>query len=323
MSTTEPPWVGSDTWYSLTGGADAAAAFFNVRTGTVCAELPDGMRDGVRRRSAPTDGPWAVPTVAAPPELPSELAPQCGVNSDDGMLLPEITSWGSSAMLFTAVHGVNLVRDEKPEHLPEDFTVYLARAWAARARARSVSWGLRALHWCEQHESPLPKARDPNYLTFEEASTNPWVVALDAVSPSQREVHVDVHGKADRVGEADLDVGVGALRAAYGDSAADEVADAVSRALREAVGPEYTVDSRPRLQGCWRSVPRRTLTQSSALLGYAVPLQCEIGYRLRRALGRDRALCARIADAFVAVAPTVAMTVARVRTLRVTHGFSV
>ena len=65
----------------------------------------------------------------------------------------------------------------------------------------------------------------------------------------------------------------------------------------------FTVDARPRLQGCWRSVPRRTLTQSSASLGFEVPLQLEIGYSLRRALGRDRALCTRVAQAFVACAP--------------------
>ena len=140
-------------------------------------------------------------------------------------------------------------------------------------------------------------------LTFDEAAANPWVVALDALGPDQREVHVDVHGKADRDGEADCDVGVGALRATRGDHAADDVAVTVTKALQEALGASFTVDSRPRLQGCWRSVPRRTLTQSSALLGYEVPLQLEIGYKLRRALGRDRALSARVADAFVKCAP--------------------
>lgn len=207
-------------------------------------------------------------------------------------------------MLFTAVHGVNLARDGKPEHLPEDFTVYLARAWAARVEGASLSWSLRALEWCERHEAPLPNARDPNYLTVDEADANPWVVALGRLRESRREVHVDVHGKADREGEADCDVGVGALRAAQGDEVAQDVANAVTRALEEALGTTYTVDSRPRLQGCWRSVPRRTLTQSSARLGYEVPLQLELGYKLRRALGRDRALTARVADAFVACSPS-------------------
>ena len=249
--------------------------------------------------------PYALP----PAELPLELAPHDG---DHDILQPEVSQWGERAMLFTAVHGVNLARDEKPEHLPEDFTAHLARAWAAHTKGVSASWGLRALEWCERHEAPLPMARDPNYLTFDEAATNPWVVALDALGPNQREVHIDVHGKADREGEADCDVGVGALRATLGDHTADEVAHVVARALQEALGASFTVDSRPRLQGCWRSVPRRTLTQSSALLGYQVPLQLELGYNLRRALGRDRALSASVADAFVKCAPLCISALRRV-----------
>ena len=134
--------------------------------------------------------------------------------------------------------------------------------------------------------------------------------------PTPRGLHVDVHGKADRVGEADLDVGVGALRAHCGDAIADTVAHTVANALRAALafcgaaefgkstkadgsqGRGYTVDAQPRLQGCWRSVPRRTLTQSSVRLGY-IPVQLELGYHLRRALGRDRELCKRVGEAFV------------------------
>ncbi len=305
------PWIASDTWFALGG----ASSYFNVRTGTVSAVPPDGVcdsprADGRRRRSAADTGPWAVPFASPPEELPFELAPRD--NAGDDMLQPEVSLWGTRSMLFTAVHGVNLARDEKPEHLPEDFTTYLARAWASRAEGVSASWGLRALEWCERHEAPLPNARDPNYLTFEEAAANAFVVAMETLRPSQREVHVDVHGKADREGEADCDVGVGALRATRGDHAADDVAATVTRALQAALGASFTVDSRPRLQGCWRSVPRRTLTQSSALLGYAVPLQLELGYSLRRALGRDRALSTRVADAFVACAPLCVAAARRV-----------
>ena len=204
-------------------------------------------------------------------------------------------------MLFTAPHGVNLARDEKPEHLPEDFTAYLARAWATHCRGASISWNARAHDWCCEHERPLPGARDPNYLSQDEAADNSWVRALGSVSGRAR-VHVDVHGKADRDGEASLDVGVGALRAQRGDAAADAVADTVAAALRGALGAEYSVDSRPRLQGCWKSVPRLSLTQSSSRLGL-VAMQLEIGYTLRRALGRDRRLCVRVAEAFAVCAP--------------------
>ena len=44
-------------------------------------------------------------------------------------------------LVFTAPHGINLLRDGRPEHLPEDFTSYIAKAWAARARGASVCWG--------------------------------------------------------------------------------------------------------------------------------------------------------------------------------------
>ena len=115
-------------------------------------------------------------------------------------------------------------------------------------------------------------------------------------------MHLDVHGKGDRPHDADCDGGVGALRAHRGSEAADAVADAVAAALQEVLGGKYQVDARPRLQGCWRTVPRRTLTQSSSRLGF-VPIQLELGYALRRALGRDRALCTRVAASFAACAP--------------------
>ena len=174
---------------------------------------------------------------------------------------------------------------------------------------------------CDRCLLPSPPQRDPNYLTEAEAEENAWVAALAHI-PLPRGLHVDVHGKADREGEADLDVGVGALRAHSGHTGCDGLADTVAGILADALraalaagcaadaatpaaagGPEdFSVDARPRLQGCWRSVPRRTLTQSSARLGY-VPVQLELGYRLRRALGRDRGLCTRVAAAFTECAP--------------------
>jgi len=73
---------------------------------------------------------------------------------------------------------------------------------------------------------------------------------------------------------------------------------------RRRAHPTQTVYAHPfrRLQGCWRSVERRSLTQSSARLGYA-PIQLELSYRLRRALGRDRQLCEQVAAAFAASEP--------------------
>jgi hypothetical protein len=299
-----PPWVDSDTVYA----AAPTGPFYNVRTGVISTEPPSGLRaNGERRKSAPTCGAWALPFASPPQLLPAELipaAPAAGVCNPGMMLTPDVERWGARTLLFTAPHGINLARDEKPEHLPEDFTTYLARAWAAHTGGVSVSWGGAALQWSDEFEQPLPGARDPNYLTEQEAAANVWVVALGALSTG-RGMHVDVHGKADRAGECDCDVGVGALRAEHGDSAADAFADAVSGALRRALAPEFSVDSRPRLQGRWRSVPRRTLTQSSARLGFW-PLQLEVGYALRRALGRDRALCARVADAVLACASTCA-----------------
>ena len=156
-TSTAGPWVASDTWYALAGARETR--YLNVRTGTVSAALPDGIRDnpradGARRRSAADDGPWAVPFASPPADLPVELAPHDG--ESEAILRPEVCSWGARALVFTAVHGVNLARDGKPEHLPEDFTVYLARAWAAHTHGVSASWGLRALEWCERHEAPLP-----------------------------------------------------------------------------------------------------------------------------------------------------------------------
>ena len=306
-------------------------------------------------------------------------------------------------LVFTAPHGINLLRDGRPEHLPEDFTSYIAKAWAAQARGASVCWGGAALAWCTRNQRALPGARDPNYLTEAEADaqSNAWVRALHDLKlslpppPSDLEgthaarckppldmseaeaeaeagagadarpapliqgFHVDVHGKADRAGEADLDVGVGALRASFGDEIADRVADVVAEALWAALerggagggaggggaggggaggggaggggaggdaagdgepvqaASTMSVDARPRLQGCWRSVPRWTLTQSSVRLGF-VSVQLEMGYGLRRALARDRILCAHLADAFVECAPACLEAVAA-HTCSVSH----
>ena len=225
------------------------------------------------------------------------------------MLQPDVELWapGSEGRLtFTAPHGVNLERDGKPEHLPEDFTTYLARAWAAHTAGASVAWPAAALAWVTANERPLPGARDPNYLTEEEAPANAWVAALERLQPDEgcRGLHVDVHGKRDDLpGERDVDVGVGAVREWVSGDAADAVALEVHAALEGILRPAgFTVDAAPRLQGAWRSVPRRTLTQSAVRLGY-VSVQLELGYRVRRALGRDRSLCLRVAEALAASAP--------------------
>ena len=66
----------------------------------------------------------------------------------------------------------------RDEHLPEDFTAFLARDWAHESNGRSITWPAAAMAWCDRHEKPLPGARDPNYLTPAEAHDNPWAVAL-------------------------------------------------------------------------------------------------------------------------------------------------
>ena len=313
-----------DTWFAVcVAGGSGARQYINVRTGTASNAPPSGcFADGRRRRSAAASGPWAVPFTSPPPELPSELRHThgCGYGgpgraartsfpssaASRTWLHPAVEVFGSEAgagVVFTAPHGINLERDGKPEHLPEDFTSYLARAWAAHTKGVSLSWGLAALAHCCDFETPLPGgARDPNYLLESEAPGNEWVRALREL-PRTRGLHVDVHGKADREGEGACDVGTGALRAAVGDEAADAVAAVMAEALAEVLSPlGYTVDRKPRLQGRWRSVPRLTLTQSSSRLCY-VPVQLELGYALRRALGRDPGLCRRTADAFLACAP--------------------
>ena len=306
----QAPWIDSDTWYEI-----EANLYFNARTGVTIKSLPDGLLpDGTRRRSAATTGEWAVPFQRPPPRLPAELAPNQSPITD--MLWPDVEAWGDGGLLFTAPHCVNLARDGRPEHMPEDFTAHLARAWAAKTRGTSVCWGERARAWCTAYECPLPGARDPNYLTAEESEANAWVRALSVLENGM--FHVDVHGKADRPGEADADVGVGALRAAHGDKAADTVADAVASSLEAELSRRgFAVDARPRLQGCWRSVPRRSLTQASVQLGF-VPIQLELGYRLRCALGRNLTLCAALASAILTCVPACVALVAE-RQLRNSH----
>ena len=290
------PWFAADTWFEVAG------AFYNARTGVLQRTAPDGLReDGTARLSAAAAGVWAVPFTASPPPLPPELQPPMS----SGALVPDVECWGDDGPLFTAPHGVNLLRDCKPEHMPEDFTTFLARAWAAHTCGTAIAWPVEALAWVTATESPIPGARDPNYLLEGEAESNCWVHALVRARPERaRGLHIDVHGKRDDLpGERDCDVGVGAIRQAAGDAAADAVATVCHTALAQVLTPAgFSVDASPRLQGAWRSVPRRTLTQSATRLGY-VCIQLELGYRLRRALGRDRGLCGRVADALAASAP--------------------
>jgi hypothetical protein len=195
--TRTPAWVDSDTWYAF----DCAAGYTNVRTGEVSATDPTGLRpDGSRRRSAALTGPWAVPFTSPPPRLPSCLVLQSPVDADSEVLTPCVESWGSrTGLTFTAPHGVHLAGDGQPEHLPEDFTSHLARAWAARTQGHAITWGSSAIDWCTAFRAPLRSAspaspvlaRDPNYLTEAEFDSNPWVVALAAFGPEQCGLHVE------------------------------------------------------------------------------------------------------------------------------------
>ena len=86
------------------------------------------------------------------------------------LLTPVFERWGSGP-LFTAPHGVNVSRDGCADHLPEDFTTFLARTWAADTAGCSVVWSSAALALCAATEAPVPGARDPNYLLAAEAAT--------------------------------------------------------------------------------------------------------------------------------------------------------
>lgn len=215
---------------------------------------------------------------------------------DSELLQPVFEVWGScKGPVFTAPHGIGLSRDDRPAHLPEDFTTFLARVWAAGSDGRSLVWGAGALEFSFETEKTLPGARDPNFLLEEEMHGNAWVRALSACEG--RRLHIDVHGKADRPGEADLDIGVGACRERFGQPFAASVADRVHSMLSPLLGDAgFSSDPLPRLQGAWRKVPRKTLTQASAHLGFT-SVQLEIGYRLRKALARDQKLCHRIGGA--------------------------
>lgn len=146
-------WVNSDTWYAFR----EAEGYVNARTGMATAVAPTGLRpDGQRRLSAASTGPWAVP-FASPP-LRSFLAPSASVQPD--LLAPCVEGWGScTGPTFSAPHGVNLARDGLPEHLPEDFTTYLARVWAAHTGGRSVTWGSAAVDWCTAFKMPLQSGK--------------------------------------------------------------------------------------------------------------------------------------------------------------------
>lgn len=165
------PWIDSDTWWSLEDGS-----FYNARTAAVQLDLPDGLRwDGTRRLSAETAGRWAVPFLVPPPLL-SGMASQPAGLLDPGWLpgdhRPVVESWGSSGPIFTAPHSINLARDGCSDHLPEDFTSFLARCWAAESKGTSITWASAAHALCCQTEAPIPGTRDPNYLLSDEGQAS-------------------------------------------------------------------------------------------------------------------------------------------------------
>lgn len=172
--------------------------------------------------------------------------------------------------------------------MPEDFTTFLSHMLAADSGGCCVLWNQQVHRVSFISESPVPGARDPNYLLADEIGTNLWADALHRLP--RRGFHVDIHGKCDKDGEADCDVGVGACREIYGELAAGAVATHLHLALEGALKMGgFGSDPNPRLQGCWRSVPRFTMTQVSARLGF-VPVQLELGYRLRKELARNQTL---------------------------------
>ncbi|KAL1523592.1 hypothetical protein AB1Y20_018528 [Prymnesium parvum] len=288
----DPPWLESDTWYLC------RETFWNARTGVIQQQPPDGLRvDGhTRKRSAPRCGPWAVPFVCPPPRLDDRFSPP-SLEPPKAYTQLEVHCVGDRrSPVFTAPHSINLARDGCKAHLPEDFTSFIAAALAVFTQGCSVTWGAAAQLRSDELEAPFAGLRDPNYLTAEEERENEWVGALRRLrSESKCMLHVDVHGKRDREGEAACDVGVGACRAHWGDRAAEALAAALHCSLKEAL-PAYAVDPRPKLQGCWRSVPRRSLTQCATSLGY-VAVQLELSYSFRRDLARDLKLLEAMAGA--------------------------
>lgn len=175
----EPPWVDSDSWYTLSTSPPQRFfnCRTGLAAGTPPDGLRRGG-GGERLGSAPCCGWWAVPSTRPRPTLPANIAPGEAWGLASAAAGPEHERWGAGhaqlwaillircspfpfgrcfnrtgrrvsltvastarrGPLFSAPHGVYLSRDGKPDHLPEDFTTYLCRAWAAAAGGRSLTW---------------------------------------------------------------------------------------------------------------------------------------------------------------------------------------
>jgi len=205
-------------------------------------------------------------------------------------------------LLWTAPHAILLKRDNSTTHLPEDFTTFLAEAFAVTTQSSAIMWSNEQHLSSYTDESAELANRDPNYLLWEECTPdrNPWNAMMAHHQNRAAGAylgHIDVHGRKDPVpgtpDASDCDLGLGAVRRYWGDEQADRLLALLHAelcgVLPQSESGAFVVNQRPRLQGCmWGKWC--TLTQQSVSQYSMVAVQLELSYRLRSALAREPAL---------------------------------
>jgi hypothetical protein len=127
---------------------------------------------------------------------------------------------GSECFMFSAPHAIALERDgDDKTHDPEDHTAAIVEAFSDALEGGYVTWSKDERYRINKvgfqgngssRRKMDPSNRDPNYQTDAERKTSPWAVALreargkcgrgSSQHPTDRGLHVDIHGMSDRHG---------------------------------------------------------------------------------------------------------------------------
>ena len=180
-----------------------------------------------------------------------------------------------SPLLFTAPHSKSLVRGgtnhsiEEEVHKKELYTATIVCDLARNVLNSSfIFWGTE-----EDEKNP---DRDPNFMLEEYFPESPFHQALHYWARASREqplLHVDIHGKADRENDCDIDIGIKCMEVHWkGDNLVKEIRkffDNFGNIFPDLIikGHQCKFNAHPaRLSGYWGG-KEHTMTEQAIKLG--------------------------------------------------------
>eukprot|EP01062_Namystynia_karyoxenos_P052880 TRINITY_DN4257_c1_g1_i2.p2 TRINITY_DN4257_c1_g1~~TRINITY_DN4257_c1_g1_i2.p2 ORF type:complete len:506 (+),score=157.20 TRINITY_DN4257_c1_g1_i2:63-1520(+) len=328
--------------------AAAASAAAELRLGSLRGRAQGYLRrHNVERPSPVPTPPTPEPPQAAPPPAAAAAARGCAAEGARHLLIPlsprarpsreeepaclydpaepQVVHIEGPVML-TAPHGLEVWRggqlgERRRVHLRERWVteLVLKLSQAVGSHLSGVMLSTSFVVWNAATARKQDEANlDPNYLTAEDLSRSPWNRALrewrEAFAGTGIPLlHVDLHGKLDRKDNLEMDVGTGALEAAWPDQQFTQtVKSAFCSALEGAFEGRrrygfkqlpFAVQRDPELKG-HNSRGFHTMSHQSVLLGVPA-VQLELPRTMRRALLVEHVLFDKFAAAIAAAYRTI------------------